>query len=98
MTELEESLLLRSPIRFDYTPTETAEFHPASHLTVNDPSCRIPARAPLSFDTFIKLIFENFYIEAWQSPSVSRGLAFAQEVECLSEHDKGRAYLQWVHR
>jgi hypothetical protein len=97
MDELDEKLLLRSPIRFDYVPNAGTDFHPASHLTLNDPSCRIPARAPLRFDTFMKFVLENFYIEAWQHPPIARALAFSQEAECLSEHDKRRAYLHWEH-
>jgi hypothetical protein len=98
MDRIEENLLLRSPIRFDYAPAAVADFHPASHVTVNDPSCRIPARAPLRFDTFMKLILENFYLEAWQDPAIARELAFSQEDECLSDHDRGRAYLHWMHQ
>jgi hypothetical protein len=98
MTEIEENVLLRSPIRFDYSPEAAAKFHPASHITLNDPSCRIPARAPLNFDTFIQFILENFYPDAWQSKMVVRELTFSNEEDCLSDHDRGRAYLHWVHR
>jgi hypothetical protein len=98
MSNLEENVLLRSPVRFDYAPTAAADFHPASHITINDPNCRIPARSPLQFDTFIKFVLENFYLEAWHHPSVTRALAFSQEDECLSAHDRARAYLNWAHR
>jgi hypothetical protein len=97
MSDLDETLLLRSPIRFDYAPSAAGHFHPASHITVNDPCCRIPVRSPLQFDTFIKFILENFYISAWQNRAVTRVLAFRQEHECLSVHDRSRAYLNWVH-
>lgn len=56
-----EHLLLRSPVRFDYDPDRAADFHPASHLTINDSECRIPVRAPLRFDTFMKFVLDNFY-------------------------------------
>jgi hypothetical protein len=72
MTEIEENLLLKSPIRFDYAPGAAADYHPALHITLNDPSCRIPARAPLNFDTFMKFILENFYFDVWQSRAVIR--------------------------
>ena len=98
MSNLDENLLLRSPVRFDYAPTAAADFHPASHITINDPSCRIPVRSPLQFDTFIKFVFENFYLEAWQDPTVPDALVFSQEDECLSAHDTDRAYLNWVHQ
>jgi len=98
MTEIEENLLLKSPIRFDYAPAAAADYHPASHITLNDPLCRIPARAPLNFDTFMKFILENFYFAAWQSKAVTRELAFNHENDCMSDHDRSRAYLDWTHR
>jgi hypothetical protein len=60
MGDVEENVLLRSPFRFDYAPDASGDFHPASHLTINGPTCRIPARAPLKFATFMKFILENF--------------------------------------
>jgi hypothetical protein len=49
MTDLEPNLFLRSPIRLDFSPAAAADFHPASHLTINSPECRIPARSPPPF-------------------------------------------------
>jgi hypothetical protein len=98
MTEIEGNLLLKSPIRFDYVPKAAADYHPASHITLNDPSCRIPARAPLGFDTFMKFILENFYMDAWKNQAVARELTFSHEEDCMSDHDRGRAYLDWTHR
>jgi hypothetical protein len=98
MTDIEENLLLKSPIRFDYSPAEATDYHPASHITLNDRSCRIPARAPLNFDTFMKFILENFYFDAWQSEAITRELAFSHEEDCMSAHDRSRAYLAWTHR
>jgi hypothetical protein len=97
LPSIEENLLLRSPIRFDYAPEAAADYHPASHLTVNDPSCRIPARAPLHFDTFIRFILENFYFDALQEEAIARELTFKNEDECLSQHDRRRVYLQWAY-
>ena len=97
MDDLDENLLLRSPVRFDYAPTAADDFHPASHLTINDPGCRIPVRSPLKFDTFIKFILENFYMEIWQHGRIKKNLVFRQEEECLSVHDKHRAFLNWQY-
>jgi hypothetical protein len=98
MPEIEENLLLKSPIRFDYAPGDAADYHPASHLTINDRSCRIPARAPLRFDTFMKFILENFYLDAWRNEAVFAALAFSNEEDCLSAHDRSRAHLYWTYR
>lgn len=97
MDDLEDNMLLRSPFRFDYVPTVAADFHPASHFTINDSSCRIPVRSPLKFDTFVKFVFENFYIEAWQHGKIKQNLMFRQEEECLSVHDKHRIFLNWQY-
>jgi hypothetical protein len=97
LDKIEDSILLRSPIRFDYAPDAVAEFHPASHVTINTTSCRIPARSLLQFDTFMKFILENFYLAAWQHPKIVRALTFRLETECLSAHDKSRAYLNWAY-
>jgi hypothetical protein len=43
MEDLERSVALRSPIRFDYAPEAAADFHPASHISINKQTCRIPA-------------------------------------------------------
>jgi hypothetical protein len=95
LSDLESNLLLRSPIRFDYSPGDAKDFHPASHLTLNDPSCRIPVRAPLYFDTFMKFILENFYNDVWLDRAINRRLIYRQENDCLSAHDQGRAFLNW---
>jgi len=95
MHDLEKSVLLRSPIRFDYSPADASELHPASHITLNDPSCRIPARAPLTFSTFMKFVLENFYKEAWLDRRIKRSLVFTNEDECLSQYDQERAFLHW---
>lgn len=97
MDRLEDNVLMRTPIRFDFAPDQAAASHPASHITLNDPSCRVPARCPLAFDTFMKFILENFYSDVWEHPKIREALVFRQEVECLSQHDRTRAHLSWSH-
>ncbi|WP_315786113.1 MULTISPECIES: DUF2290 domain-containing protein [unclassified Bradyrhizobium] len=97
MDRLEDSVLMRTPIRFDFAPDQTAAIHPASHITLNDPSCRVPAKSPLTFDTFIKFILENFYFDIWENLTIREALVFRQERECLSDDDRKRAYLSWSH-
>jgi hypothetical protein len=94
----DDSVVLRSPIRFDFDPEAAAESHPASHVTINDPSCRIAARAPLSFDTFMRFVLEHFYPEAWRVSAISGSLVFRHENECLSELDRSRLHISWSHR
>jgi hypothetical protein len=96
MSNVEANVVLKSPIRFDFAPEAAQDFHPASHITINDPSCRIPVRAPLSFDTFMKFILENFYVDACHNREIMAALRFAIEPDCLSPHDRGRAFLNWT--
>ena len=51
-----------------------------------------------AFDTFMKFILENFYFDVWRSQAVIRELAFSHEEDCMSDHDRSRAYLHWTHR
>lgn len=95
--DLGANLVLKSPIRFDFAPDAAKEYHPASHITINDPDCRIPVRAPLSFDTFMKFILENFYLDVCAKKVVMASLHFVQEPDCLSAHDQARAFLHWTH-
>ena len=44
-----------------------------------------------AFDTFMKFILENFYFDVSE-------LAFSHEEDCMSDHDRSRAYLHWTHR
>lgn len=96
MDDVEDNLLLRSPIRFDHAPEAATESHPASHLTLNDPDCRIPARSPLQFGTFLEFVLRNFYIDAWRHPACSRLRHFRHEDEvCLTSGDRSRLHLNW---
>ncbi len=94
-----DNFLLRSPIRFDYAPHDASEFHPASHMILNDPDCRIPVKSPLRVHTFIQFVFENFYLTAWKHPGVQESFARLREEgregECLSAHDRELAFLDW---
>lgn len=93
--DLEKSIALKSPIRFDYAPEATADFHPASHITINTPSCRIPVRSPIRFDQFVRFIFEHFYPDILNVPSIAASIQTEFDDECLSEHDRGRIHLTW---
>jgi hypothetical protein len=96
--DLAPNIVSRSPFRFDFDPENAGPLHPASHLTINEESCRIPARAPLSFDTFMKFILENFYPDVLFNERLRNALNFEHEPDCLSNDDRSRTYLQWSYR
>jgi hypothetical protein len=60
------SLSMRSPMRFDYDPKTASVDHPETHLHTQFEDTRIFVQRPLSFNTFIKLVFKNFYHNTWK--------------------------------
>ena len=96
MDDCANKLVMRSPIRFDYAPDDAQDFHPASHITINHPSCRIPVKEAMYFDLFTKFIFENFYPEILNKEDISEQLTSQRGEDCMSEHDKGRCHLNWI--
>jgi hypothetical protein len=60
-----EEVQLRSPIRFDFDPEAASELHPASHLTINGPSCRVACVGPLRLGRFVEFVFTHFYRDIW---------------------------------
>lgn len=95
LDDVEGNVSMRSPIRFDYAPEASADFHPASHITLNEQSCRIPVRAPMRFDSFMRFIIENFYPDIHQNQDIAALLLDQRDNECLSDHDRGRIHFTW---
>lgn len=58
-------LSLRSPMRFDYAPENASAYHPEIHLHTQFEDTRIHVQRPLSFNTFLKLVFRTFYADRW---------------------------------
>lgn len=57
----DERSSMRSPVRFDFDPSKSNENHPETHIHIQHANCRISARRPICFNTFVKFIFKNFY-------------------------------------
>lgn len=95
LDDLQGSVSLVSPIRFDYAPEAVADFHPASHITVNRQTCRIPVRSPMRFDQFMGFVIENFYPHILSEPSIADTILRAHDAECLSDHDRSRMHFSW---
>ena len=66
-TDVQSKPRLRSAIRFDFDPAAVGPGHPASHVTMFWPHCRIACVAPLSLGRFIRFIFYNFYPAMWEN-------------------------------
>lgn len=61
--EIHKLLIMRSPIRYDYDSTNDSENHPMTHIHIQSAECRLRAKAPICFNTFIKMIFRSAYPE-----------------------------------
>lgn len=62
---VQDDITMQTAIRFDYAPGTAGVGHPATHLTVNRSSCRIPVTAPMHPDQFLRFIFQHFYGDEW---------------------------------
>ena len=96
LEDLEKSIALKSPVRFDFAPEAATDFHPASHITINERTCRIPVRSPMRFDQFMKFVLENFYPHVLRDEAIARRLVSDHDAECLSDHDRGRMHFTWL--
>lgn len=62
---INQKIIMRSPLRFDFDSSNINELHPATHVHLQHAECRISAKRPICFNTFIKFIFKNFYPDAY---------------------------------
>ena len=59
--DMPTNLLMRTPVRFDFDPTNARSGHPAAHLTINSAHCRIACVAPMHVHRFLDFVFRHFY-------------------------------------
>ena len=79
----------RSALRFEYDP-DAAEngAHPAAHLHVNSPRCRVPLRAPLLFNEFVGFLIRHFYSDQF-NPQICGILRFDQNPSITALEESG---------
>lgn len=66
-------LCMRSPMRFDFDPDRAGDAHPEVHLHTQFDDTRIHVELPMSFTTFVKMVFRTFYRERWDAcPDLAR--------------------------
>jgi hypothetical protein len=56
---------LRTSVRFDFDLSAARDDHPAAHLTINTPVCRVGCVGPVCLRHFVDFVFRNFYPELW---------------------------------
>ena len=80
-----KKVIMRSPFRFDFDPTNGSERHPATHVHMQHADCRISAKRPICFNAFIKFVFKNFYPDS--CPSILEDLEWLN-YSGFNEYDK----------
>ncbi len=70
-----EQVRLLAPIRFDFDVDAANDVHPASHMTVINPDCRIPVVSPLGWKQFLRFVFSSFYPDTWRDQDWLRELS-----------------------
>lgn len=61
-----EKMIMRTPIRIDFDPQNCSEGHPLVHLHMQNKDCRIAVNQPICFNSFVRFIFENHYLNDFQ--------------------------------
>lgn len=95
-----EMVLLRSPIRFDYAPEASKAGHPAAHLTINGPDCRIACVAPMHVLRFVDFVFRHAYPKQRRYHSPFFEPAAWQHIgqSVLEDRDRTSPHVTWdVH-
>jgi hypothetical protein len=88
------TMLLRSPLRFDYSREDATADHPAVHLTLNWAHCRIASSAPLSFGHFVRIVFRHFYPKEWRSTEWLRELRVRRLNRSISEEQACEPHIE----
>ena len=86
---------LVTPIRFDYDPYSEKEYHASSHLTFNSVDCRVAARGPLRFSSFIQFVFVNFYKNLWHEFGFLNFESGEQESSDIKPEFERPVHLNW---
>lgn len=93
----EESVVLRSPLRFDYDPESARPGHPAAHFTINSPDCRIACVAPIHPARFIDFILGQFYPEHHSAHAHEFiGVGSHLGPPDISDDDRERLHINWA--
>lgn len=95
--ELEDAeVQLRTPIRFDYDLNAAAADHPASHMTINGPDCRVACLAAIRVGRFVQFLFANFYPAIWRNHRYLRELPKSAYHRSASFPPTEQMYVAWA--
>ena len=71
---------LRTPVRFDYQPSDVGDLHSPCHMHIVRECCRVPVRSAVPPRVFFAFVFRSFYPEDWIE---HRNQLFAEQLKRL---------------
>lgn len=83
----------RAMLRFEYDPAAQTSTHPAAHLHLNQPQCRIPMRSPFSVREFVFFLLKYFYSD--QFDAVKLALPSFPTVASIAHEEEKAFHLNW---
>lgn len=90
-----KNIRMLSPLRFDYDPENTKEYHPTAHLHLSKETCRVPIHSALSLGHFIKFIFSHFYYDIWIEDEYLKNFPLTQHNTCISDLEQKMMHFRW---
>jgi hypothetical protein len=89
---------LRGAIRFDFDASAAAPGHPASHVTLNSTSCRVPCYAPLSVGRFGAFLLDHLLGEEGDSTLLNGRLSLKEVAgsATISPDEEKGIHVRWA--
>jgi hypothetical protein len=90
-----DSLRLRTPLRFDYSPDKASPGHPATHLHMIRPQFRWAVASPVSVGRFIRFIIYHFYPDVWDDYEFFRELPQEHCNRSITSAEEELVHVEW---
>jgi hypothetical protein len=91
-----DSVVPRSPIRFDFDSVNAQPGHPVSHLTLNAAECRVPCASPMRLGLFVDFVFRHFYPRlAQEHPWLLQLPQESLGAHTVTEDEQSRIHISW---
>jgi hypothetical protein len=90
-----EDIVLTTAVRFDFDRLAAKTDHPASHLTINTSSCRIPCAAPIGLGRFLAFVFRHFYPALWRLHPYLGQVPNLKHSGTITEPERHVPHLAW---
>jgi hypothetical protein len=86
---------LKTKLRFEFDVDQMAPNHPASHLHIHYPSCRIPVKSSIGVHSFFRFIFKYFCHDFYATSHVLSRRRNDGGGDRLSDDERNEAHVFW---